>query len=160
MSNYPFHLAASLVSGKKSFMYIGENNRQAGWADSLVEAWDSGRAFCCDMRPAIIPVDIDAGQLDYLDEFRTLIEASGHAFVEVASSGLASPNRHFYVEVEDADTREAFCEALRGICGAMPVRVGQKMRPPGTPHRSGLAISEPVDPAQVDRFLAGHMVTA
>ena len=141
-----------IVDTARPAMYINADNKCAGFDD-----WDraeaSGRPYCIETRPEVIPVDIDAEHLDYLEAFRQTIAANGDPYLEVMSGGPDSPNRHFFIHVPDEQRRNMVIAELRAICGAKPVRVGQKIRPPFTPHRNGADISTPVNDYTVDDFL-------
>ena len=141
-----------IVDTARPAMYINADNKCAGFDD-----WDraeaSGRPYCIETRPEVIPVDIDAEHLDYLEAFRQTIAANGDPYLEVMSGGPASPNRHFFIHVPDEQRRNMVIAELRAICGAKPVRVGQKIRPPFTPHRNGADISTPVNDYTLDDFL-------
>ena len=129
-----------IVDQNKPAMYISGDNKCAGFDDYDV-ARDSGRPYCIETRPEIIPVDIDAEHLDYLEAFRQTIAANGDPYIEVMSG------------VPDEKRRNAITIILRNICGAKPVRVGQKIRPPYTPHRNNVATSTPVTEYTADDFI-------
>jgi hypothetical protein len=148
-----FLLAGQLMDPKSVPLYLSGDNKNAGWGSSPVEAWRSDRAFCCDVRPEVIPIDVDQRQQRHLDQYRRVLEDSGFPWLEVKSGGHTGENRHLYVWVDDKPRRDALIAALRAVCDREAVRVGQRMRPPGTPHRSGANISVPVDPSQARRFL-------
>ena len=141
-----------IVNKNKAAMYLNADNKCAGF-DDFDKAVKSGRAFCCDMLPEVIPVDIDEAQLPYLTQFREMIQESAHPYFEIMSGGENSPNLHYYILVTDTWQRETLANDLRGICGIVPVRIGQKIRPPFTPHRSMAANATPVDATQIEAFI-------
>ena len=89
----------AIINKSKPAMYLDKDNKCAGFDDFDIAVM-SGRAFCCDMVQEVIPVDIDATELPYLQEFRTLIQQSGYAYIEVMSGGDMSDNRHFYIYID------------------------------------------------------------
>ena len=141
-----------IVNKNKAAMYLNVDNKCAGYDDFDI-AVQSGRPFCCDMLPEVIPVDIDKAQLPYLTQFREIIQESAYPYLEIMSGGENSPNRHFYILVTDTWQREILVNDLRSICGSVPVRIGQKIRPPFTPHRSKTGHATPVDATQVEAFI-------
>ena len=152
-----FLLASQLAAPDGRPLYLDVNNKNIGRAGSFLEAWLSDKSFCCDVRPGVVPIDIDEKQIGALHEYREIIKSSGHLWFEVASSGLQSAKRHFYIWVEDPQEREAFVAELKQVCGSEPVRVGQKMRLPGVLHRSKRFRAEIVNPSQADRFMRAHL---
>lgn len=146
------HLYDILVDTGQPAMYLDANNKNDGF-DDWDRANNSGRAYCIRMLPEVIPVDIDAEHFDYLDTFRQIIAADGAPYLEMMSGGPASPNRHFFVHVPDERRRNALLNELQRVCGAKPIRYGQKIRPPLTPHRNGRAMSVPTHASAVDDFV-------
>ena len=142
----------AIINKSKPAMYLDKDNKCAGFDDFDIAVM-SGRAFCCDMVQEVIPVDIDATELPYLQEFRTLIQQSGYAYIEVMSGGDMSDNRHFYIYIDQKYERDIFTDKLRSICGSKLVRVNQKIRPPYTPHRTGTAKATPICEQQVQTFI-------
>jgi len=141
-----------LIDPKRPAMYLNKNNKCAGFDDYEI-AIKSGRAYCIETLPEVIPVDIDGEHIEYVDTFRQTIGAQGDPYIEIMSGGPDSPNRHFFIHVPDEQRRNMLIDELRSICGAKPVRVGQKIRPPYTPHRNGVDTSIPVTEYTADDFL-------
>ena len=141
-----------IVDQTRPAMYISEDNKCAGFDDYDV-ARDSGRAYCIETLPHVIPVDVDAEHIEHVDTFRETIRAYGDPYLEVMSGGPDSPNRHFFIHVPDEKRRKAITIILRNICGAKPVRTGQKIRPPYTPHRNNVDVSTPVNEYTADDFI-------
>ena len=83
-----FLISSRLIDPAVRPMYLNTGNGGAGWASSLSAAWLSGRAFCCDMRPEVVSVDVDENQLNYLGEFRRIIDKSGYPFVDRRSGPM------------------------------------------------------------------------
>lgn len=133
-----------IVDMNRPAMYLNSENKNAGF-DDYADAVKSSRAYCIETRPEIIPVDVDEKQLRYLPAYREILECNGDPFLEVASGGLNSPNRHFYVLVPDIERRKNLINQLKTVGGAIAVRVNQKIRPPYTPHRDGLNVSTPIN---------------
>tara|TARA_R110002020_G_scaffold341575_1_gene556148 strand:+ start:126 stop:596 length:471 start_codon:yes stop_codon:yes gene_type:complete len=141
-----------IVNKDKPAMYLTKDNKCAGF-DDFDKAITGRRPFCCDMVKEVIPVDIDEKELAALPLFREVIANSGYAFIEVMSGGVNSPNRHFYIYVDDECHRELFANELRQICGGKPIRINQKIRPPYTLHRTGNAEAIPISEQQVEAFI-------
>lgn len=132
-------------------LYIGRDNENLSRAASLAEAWESGQAFAVPVRPEIVAIDIDLKQVCHLDRLRDILRH--RVFVEFASSGMANPNRHFYIYEPDPGVRAGIEAEVEEMVGREPFRSGQNLiRPPGTWHRSLTCRSVPVDGAQFWSF--------
>ena len=149
-----FRLATGVVDPAFRPMFLDADNRNAGRAPSLKAAWDSDRAFCCGLRSEVVPVDIDSAQVHLLPAYRDAIEASKQAFVEAASSGTDSANRHFFIWAPADTDHEHLVDTLRHMGGREPVRIGQPIRLPGVRHRCHSTRSTPVDRRQVAAMLS------
>ncbi len=135
-------------------LFLDSDNDKAGYVDSLVDAWLSGRPFCCNVRSEVVVVDIDHSDQPYLQDFRQLIDESGFPVLEVASGGMNRPNRHFYLWAPDESARDPLVHQLKSI-RRQPVRVGngQRIRLPGVRHRQMRQRALPVDDQQARAFL-------
>lgn len=131
-------------------LYINRDNTNGGRARSLAEAWSDGRAFAVRMRPEILPVDLDADIVHLSHEVRLL--AGNHPCLEVASSGLHAPSRHFYILLRDEEVREQVASDLAALVGSGALRRGQPIRPPGAPHRFRRERAVPVDEHEFRQF--------
>lgn len=150
-------LHSIIVDMGRPAMYLNSENKNAGF-DDYADAVESGLAYCIETRPEIIPVDVDEKQLRYLPAYREILESNGDPFLEVASGGLNSPNRHFYVLVPDIERRKNLINQLKTIGGAIAVRVNQKIRPPYTPHRDGVNVSTPINENEFISLVKGVLV--
>ncbi len=132
-------------------LYIGLNNENLARASSLAEAWRSGRPFALAVREEVLALDVDLKEVDRLESIREVLR--DHLHVEVASSGLSNPNRHFYVYEPDRSRLLDLEQAVVDLVGAEPIRVNTRLiRPPGTPHRSLPYRSTPVNQSQFWEF--------
>ncbi|GAA2061087.1 hypothetical protein GCM10009839_85030 [Catenulispora yoronensis] len=122
----------------------GDNSVTYEWA-TVEDAAMSGRAFLVDPKDTLLAVDVDLDAVSFTAEYVTeWLEAHGFgsSIVRVASGRVTKdgePHEHVWVSVPKGQ-REQLRDGLIDHAGIpkSQVRVNQKMRPPLSPHRSGL----------------------
>ncbi len=125
--------------------YLAEDNRGVREWASIEDAAASGRAFLVLPKDTLLVVDVDLDEAPFTAEY-VLDWLEGHGFgnsvVRVASGRVTDEGQlheHIWVFVPKGQ-RERLREGLIEHAGVPKeyIRAGRKMRPPLSPHRSGL----------------------
>ncbi len=119
---------------------IDADNNRAGWCGSLDEAHASGRPYAVALADDVLAVDAD--DHDQAAAVDQLAESLAWPVLRVASGRPG--HRHLFAVVPDPEDRARIAkhaDTLGVTVRSMP------MRPPGAPHRLGLAVELLDDPA-------------
>lgn len=131
---------AVAVSGANALM-LDKNNNPDGWL-TVTEAARSGRAFCVEVRPGLLALDLDDdAKVAAGSELATFLRDNGIGCVRCASGRPG--HEHLWVvlpsDMPKAEAIGLFGEMFPGLRGAF--RHGRMAtRPPLSPHRSGFAV--------------------
>ncbi len=148
-----FELGGLMADPSSEPMFLGTNNTWEGSAESFAAAWLANRAFCVKMRSSIVSLDFDRDDLEELPRALEAIQESDLPWLEIASSGCSSPNRHIYVNTGGDAAAKRLAASLKSVCKPKVIRTGQPMRPPGVRHRSSHATATPVNSDQAASFI-------
>lgn len=138
-------LARAVVRKDTGAQYLAEDNTALREWASIEQAAESGRAFLVTPKDTLLVVDLDLDALPF-SAGHVLDWLEGHGFgdsvVRVASGRVTDdgePHEHIWVSVPKGQ-RELLRDGLISRAGIPKahVRAGLKMRPPLSPHRSGL----------------------
>ena len=132
--------------GDDSPLRIKPDNTNGGRFSSLAQAWLLGGAYAIQPLPNVVPVDID--DEGSLPGVRDALELVPLPVLEIASGGVTSQRRHFWIWCRDESEARAISDCLTSSLGGEAVRYGRRMRPPGAPHRNGTRLAFPVDSQQ------------
>ena len=141
-----FFLSSALSVGDDSPLRIKPDNTNGGRFSSLAQAWLLGGAYAIQPLPNVVPVDID--DEGSLPGVRDALELVPLPVLEIASGGVTSQRRHFWIWCRDESEARAISDCLTSSLGGEAVRYGRRMRPPGAPHRNGTRLAFPVDSQQ------------
>jgi hypothetical protein len=148
-------LAYAMAKPGSQPMFLDRENKNAGRCASVSEALASGRAFATELIDEIIPIDLDTDQPS-VEDVRAYLAEQRIPYLACRSGGALSlgvSRHHVYLWVPDEGQRATLLPILSTWLEGGAVRYGQRMRPPGSPHSSGIGTSEPVNRQQARGFL-------
>jgi hypothetical protein len=149
-----FVLGGLMADPSSTPMFLSANNTWEGSVDSFAAAWLTNRAFCVTMRSSIVSLDFDRDDLEDLPRALEVVRESGLPWLEIASSGRGTSNRHIYINSGGDAAARQLDASLSSFCKPKVIRTGQPMRPPGVRHRRNHATATPVNSDQATSFLA------
>ena len=127
-------LSALLAEPHKRPLFINAKNENDGWADSLSQAWSSGRSFAVPIRAGVIPLDLDNDE-DITAGERLIGLLAHNDAVEFLEATSGTPeHRHLYLIATTPNSSEWLATELDRFT-RKAIRAKQQMRPPGAPHR-------------------------
>ena len=137
--------AFALKTTKEPYRLLDGDNHPCSGYRSLEQALASGQTFMGTVADDILAIDADTTPaVAALAHLADRLKSAGLDPILVASG--RPDHQHLFARIRDADTLASYQDLAR----TMRLSLGHTIRPPLSPHRSGLPVSlvEPSDPAE------------